>query len=67
MRLTVDRGMVVQAVMDGQIDSQHVTIDELVTAHHLLADAEIQRCMVDLSQRPDVSVFVLDWQWDTPN
>lgn len=67
MSLTVDRGMVLQAVMDGQIGAEHVTIDELVTAHHLIADAEIERHMINLVDRNDVTVFDLEWDYLNPN
>ena len=67
MDITVDRGMVVQAVLDGQIGSEHVTVDELIFAHHLLADAVVSRCMQQASYRSDVLVFGHDWQWFRPN
>lgn len=67
MNLDLDRGMIVQAVLDGQIDSQHVTTEELVHAHHLLADAAIGSVMIAAAVRIDVTVFDHAWQWDTPN
>ena len=67
MALSVDRGMVVQAVLDGQLAAEHVTTDELVQAHHLLADAAIGVAMVAAAVRTDVTVFDHAWQWITPN
>lgn len=67
MSLTIDRGMVLQAVMDGQIGAEHVTIDELVAAHHLMADAEIEQHMINLVDRNDVTVFDLEWDYLNPN
>jgi hypothetical protein len=59
--------MVVQAVMDGQIGAEHVTVDELISAHHLLADAAIGQRMLEELQRSDITVFEHDWQWLIPN
>lgn len=67
MSLSIDRGMVVQAVLEGRIGVEHVTVDELVQAHHLLADATMAQCLQDQLSRPDVTVFVLEWQYVTPH
>lgn len=70
MSLSIERGMVVQAVMDGQIGAEHVTVDEIVTAHHLLADAAIHRAAWNIIQAEpldQVRVFDLAWQWEQPN
>lgn len=67
MNLDLDRGMIVQAVLDGQISSDYVTVDELIEAHHLLADAAIGGLMLHESGRSDVTVFDHGWQWLTPN
>jgi hypothetical protein len=65
--ISIDRSMVVQAVLDGQIGSEHVTVDELVTAHYLLADAAIAQSLHAALQRDDVLVVNLAWQYDVPN
>jgi len=70
MHLTMERSMVVQAVLAGQIGTEHVTVDELVSAHHLLADAAIQQTLWSIIQsepRNQVRVFDLDWQYLEPN
>lgn len=70
MGLSIERGMMVQAVMDGQISTEHVTLDELVTAHHLLADAAIQSTVWNIIQAEpgnQVRVFDLAWQYLRPN
>jgi hypothetical protein len=70
MSLSVERGLMVQAVMDGQIGAEHVTVDELISAHHLLADAAIHRAAWNIIQAEpldQVRVFDLAWQWDQPN
>lgn len=67
MSLSIDRGMVVQAVLDGRIGSEHVTVEELITAHHLLADATIAQDLHAQLQRDDVMAFDLPWQYLNPN
>jgi hypothetical protein len=70
MSLSVERGLMVQAVMEGQIGAEHVTVDELISAHHLLADAAIHRAAWNIIQAEpldQVRVFDLAWQWDQPN
>jgi hypothetical protein len=70
MSLSIERGLMVQAVMDGQIGAEHVTVDELISAHHLLADAAIHRAAWNIIQAEpldQVRVFDLAWQWDQPN
>jgi len=67
MNLSAERAMVLQAVIDGQIGSEHVTIDELVRAHHFMADVTIQQNLLAQLQRDDVTAFELPWQYLAPN
>ncbi len=70
MPFNVDRGLVMQAVMEGQIGAEHVTVDEIVTAYHLLADTAIQQAVQEIIHaHPDnqARVFDLPWQYLLPN
>lgn len=67
MSLSIDRGMVVQAVLQGQIGIEHVTIDELITAHHILADTALAQALLERVNRGDVVGFALDYNYDCPH
>lgn len=67
MSLTVERGMVVQAVLDGQIGSEHATMDELIYAHHMLADTALAQTFVKRVGQGDVLGFALDFNYDRPH
>lgn len=51
-----------QAVADGQIGSEHVSIKELHNMHHILADKEIDNLMYKNTDRDEVRVFDYDHQ-----
>lgn len=67
MSMTVDRAMVMQAVLDGQLSTEHVTIDEIVITYHALADKAIADAMLVNAERQDVLVFDYEWDYLQPN
>lgn len=67
MTLTQERQMVLQAVLDGQLSSEHATVEELIYLHHEAADRDIEEAMITAEQRGDVTVFGLDWEYHNPN
>lgn len=67
MFLTDERQLYLQAVLDEQIDSNYVTVSELLALHHSLTDEAIVQRMNQEFERSDVTVFDHDWDYLNPH
>jgi len=59
--------MYMQAVLNGQLSADYLTLKEIHKLHHHLADSAIDQAMFEAGQRSDIRVFGLEWDIRQPH